>query len=329
DATWSQWIGAAGAPRFACAALFQVAARDVAARVAGRWRAVLNALYPGVGLAVSRLAWLHAGPGGAADSPIARDVRAAYAGRERAGAVLAEISFMHGGRTANAGLRPPLLEHEILLLGDAPTPGHVGIPLSDLGVRWDSADARFVLRSHALGCEVVPVLTSGVSPEGLASFLVAVGRQGEQPVAWFPGFEAPAPMRWPRVVAGRTVLFRRRWTLAPPAWAHERDAALRFAACDAWRESHGLPTAAFVHSSVEPKPFAVDLASPPAVAALATALRALPATACVEVTEMLPGPEDAWVADVEGRHAAEFLVHVQDERASTAASASLPVTLPA
>jgi hypothetical protein len=163
-ADWDELLGTAPeSPPFHCGVLFQVAAADPAAITAGRWRATINAIYPGGGLAVARLAALHAprSPGEAAW--IEEELARGHRWLEREGAVLAEVSFMHGGRTANAGLRPPLLAHEIVLPGDFATPGRVALPLADLVVRWDSMSGELVLRSRSRGVQVLPVVTSGIS----------------------------------------------------------------------------------------------------------------------------------------------------------------------
>jgi len=296
-------------PAYSCGLLFQIGATDPAAIGAGRWRAAINAIYPGGGFSVSRLASLHAGDDRWVEAELARGHR----WLERSGAVLAEVSSMHGGRTANAGLRPPLLAHEIVLPGDHPTPGKVALPLADLVVRFDAASAEFELRSKAHGCRVVPVVSSGISTEGFLSFLVEVGRQGVQPLAYFPGFDVEDMPVWPRVRCGNVVLFRRRWRCpageVPGAGARRIDFA-RFAEVARWREDLALPRRVFVHTSVEPKPFFVDFAAPLLVEQM---LRAIPIPgaepATVHLTEMLPSPDELWLRDAAGRYASEFLVH--------------------
>src|SRR5262249_1722666 len=194
----------------------QVAAPDAAAIAGGRYRIVLNAFF-GAGIALARFAWL-LGEGGLPSSAIVREVGRFAAPLAPPGAIVAEITYNHLGRSANAGLRPPVLAHEIELPGPRASPGAEPIALADLTVRWDSTGERFVLRSLSRlpsDAEVVPVISSGVSPEGFISFLVEIGRQGLQPLALFPGFDVPGIRRWPRFVLGRTVLFRRRWIFLP------------------------------------------------------------------------------------------------------------------
>jgi hypothetical protein len=230
------------------------------------------------------------------------------------------MTYNHWGRTANAGLRPSLLPYEIELPGDKASPGAEAIPLGDLTVRYDSGQGRFVVRSVSRGLEVVPVLSSGVRPEGVVSFLVELGRQGFQPLSYFPGFEAEGVERWPRFVSGRFVLFRRRWVfrsgrgprLPREGTGPDLAAADFFVEVARWRREHGLPRHAFVHTSKDPKPFYVDFRSPLFVDLLRRALdlQETPEAPALEVTGMLPGPEEMWVRDGQGRYAAEFLVHL-------------------
>ena len=222
------FFAAAGAlpaePPWAAGVLFQVAAADAAAVAAGRYRLAVNAFF-GAGIALARFAWL-LGEGGEPSPAIVREVARYAAPLAPPGAIVAEITYNHLGRSANAGLRPTIFGHEIELPGERASPGAEAIALADLVVRWDAAAGRFVLRSLARGAEVVPVISSGISPEGFISFLVEIGRQGLQPLAHFPGFDVPGVTRWPRFTLGRVVLWRRRW-IFPPGTAPEVPAALR------------------------------------------------------------------------------------------------------
>lgn len=314
DLDWDRVLGTLPVPRWSCGVLFQLESPGRRRAAAGGGRIVLNGLLPGAGLALARLASLHARGGPVERGPVALELAARHRALERPGAVLAEISFMHEGRTANAGLRPPLLRHEIVLPGDEPSPGAVALELSDLVVRYDSTRARFVLRSRLHGFEVRPVITSGISPEGFVSFLLAVGREDLQPLGYFPGFDLPGVVHAPRFTRGRVVLFRRRWSFEPdarPRWGESRPLSPeRFEAASRWRHRWGLPRMVFVHTARDPKPFAVDLESPWAVEHLARACE-VAADAPAVVTEMLPAPESLWHAGRRARHALEFLVHLE------------------
>jgi hypothetical protein len=184
-------------------------------------------------------------------------------------------------------------------------PGAEVIHLRELTVRWDAGEGRFVLRWEPSGIEVIPVISSGVSPEGFVSFLVEIGRQGLQPLSWFPGFEVPGIERWPRFVSGRLVLFRRRWTFQPGPLPEE--GAAFFAEVSRWRRRRGIPRHTFVHTAADPKPFYADLESPLFLDLLR---RALTAEDTLHLTEMLPGPDEMWVRDGRGRYATELLLHL-------------------
>jgi hypothetical protein len=323
DEDWEALVGDLPEPTWSAGVLFQIAARgpeDVRGIGAGRYRIVLNALF-GAGIALARFAHLHGGPGpdNPADNPVAREVARSWQPLAREGAIFAEVTYNHFGRSANAGLRPTLFRHEIELLGERANPEAEVIPLAELTVRWDSAAGRFVLRWAARGAEVVPLISSGVSPEGFVSFLVEIGRQGLQPLAVFPGFDVPDLSRWPRFTSGQVVLFRRRWIFNPgeaPEASREgadAEAARFFAQAQRWRRARSLPSHVFLHTPAEPKPFYADLDSPLAVDLLRRALLpaeegAAPPT--LHVTEMLPGPDEMWIADERGRYAAEFLLHL-------------------
>lgn len=305
-------LGTWPTPRWSCGALFQVATTSPEALDAGDYRVVLNALFNGPGLALARFAHLLGARG---DERVRDELRRAWSAFARPGAVLAELTYNHDGRTANAGLRPTLWTHEIELPGDACSPGATRLPLADLRLRYDSRARRLVLRSLSQGCEVVPVLSSGVNPVGLISDLVQIGQQGWQAMGWLPGCEHPEVTHWPRIVLGRVVLWRARWVLRQPQWPTlPPPGAARFLELARWRQRLNLPRRVFVHTSVEPKPFHVDFEAPLLIDLL---VRALATAATHEapvlyVTEMLPSPDELWVRDDAGRgHATEFLMQLQ------------------
>jgi hypothetical protein len=297
-------------PRWAAGALFQIAAATPAELEAGRCEIVLNALFNGIGLALSRFAHL------LGDEVIA-ELRRAWRAMERPGAVLAEITFTHEARTANAGLRPVLFSHEIELPGELASRGVERIPLHDLSIRFDASIDRLVLRSVSKDVEVIPVLSSGVSPSGIVSDLIHIGRQGWQTVGYLPGFQAPEVERWPRFVCGNVTLFRARWTFRrdrmPPATRggaplRDADYALELAR---WRARHDLPRHVFVHTLAESKPFYVDFESPVLTDLLRRAITTVAdERATLYVTEMHPGPDALWVRDATGSYASEFLVQL-------------------
>jgi len=52
-----------------------------------------------------------------------RELRRAWSVLNRSGAIMAELTYNHMGRTANAGLRPAIFDYEIELPGDCASPG--------------------------------------------------------------------------------------------------------------------------------------------------------------------------------------------------------------
>ncbi|HEV8335453.1 MAG TPA: lantibiotic dehydratase [Candidatus Polarisedimenticolia bacterium] len=319
EATLRSLVGDFPEPRWATGVLFQIAARSPGDLDEGRYELALNGLFNGIGLALARFAHLLGGGRAGADNPVVAELRRAWSTMERPGTLLAELTFNHEARTANAGLRPVLFTHEIELPGDKTSPGVQAIPLTDLVIRYDTAADRLVLRSVSRGVEVIPVLSSGVSPSGIVSELVHLGRQGWQTVGYVPGFHAPQVSRWPRYVCGKLVLFRARWTFrageVPPLARGKvllSDAEFFFETAG-WRARHGLPRHVFAHTAAEPKPFYVDLESPLSVDLLRRALASVPGGSEVVlfVTEMLPGPDHLWVRDERGGYATEFLIQLE------------------
>jgi hypothetical protein len=309
-------IPGAPEPRWACGVLFQVAARDAAAIGRGDYLLALNGLLHGAGLSLSRFSHLLGSGREGDDNPIVSELRRAWSVLERPPAIVAELTYNHAGRTANAGLRPSIFRHEIELPGDATSPGASSIPLRDLVVRFESHGRRFVVRRTSDGTEVIPVINSGVSPAGFVAFLAAVGEQGLQPVAYFPGFDADGIVRWPRVLAGRLVLFRERWVFGPGARPEPRPGrggTLELArAVLGWRRRLALPRHVFVHSSADPKPRYFDLDAPVFLELLGRDLAPLSRSpgGTLHVTEMLPGPDEMFLRDDGGAYASELLVQM-------------------
>src|SRR5262249_14996124 len=106
DLDLDRLIGPGPSFRWAAGVLFQLAARDFGAVESGDYRIVLNALFHGAGLSLSRFAHLLGGE-------IVSELKRAWSVLERPGAIVAEVTYNHGGRTANAGLRPAIFAHEI------------------------------------------------------------------------------------------------------------------------------------------------------------------------------------------------------------------------
>ena len=109
----------------------------------------------------------------------------------------------------------------------------------------------------------------------------------------------------PRVTLDRLVVAREAWrtTVADTGLAKVTGDRERFLAARRWRARLGLPERVFVRVGTETKPTYVDFRSPGYVRALCSLLRTAAETGgevSVAVTEMLPAPEQAWVADADG-----------------------------
>ncbi len=318
DAALLRLVPQAPDPTWACGVLFQVAAADAEAITRGEHLLVLNGIFHGAGLSLSRFAHLLGGEREDDANPIVRELRRAWSVLDRPGAIVAELTYNHGGRTANAGLRPAIFAHEIELPGDRASPGVQVHGLRDLVVRFDGRSDRFEVRLARDGTEVIPVINSGVNPVGFVSFLVAIGEQALQPIGYFPGFDVPGVTHWPRIVSGRLVLFREHWLFRKGEWPEppvRGDDLVAFARQTlSWRARWLLPRHVFVHSSKEPKPRYVDLESGVFLDLLRRDLAALSGESegTLHLTEMLPGPDDLFVHDDRGGFASEFLVQMDD-----------------
>ena len=116
--------------------------------------------------------------------------------------------------------------------------------------------------------------------------------------AYDPFPAAPADGHGTRITIGRTVWQRETWHI-PPAHGPTRpeDAAN-------WARDLGLPRRAFALSPGELKPIYIDFDSPILTRILCRQLRRAAADfpgQPVRFTEMLPGPDDCWLADQDGR----------------------------
>ena len=122
------------------------------------------------------------------------------------------------------------------------------------------------------------------------------------------GISLVAPRRHtPRITIGDLVVCRERWTCeaAELEFAHTKGSLATFVAARRWWTGARLPRHVFVRVPTEDKPLFVDGTSPVYVDMLAKLVRrareAQPQAATVVVSEMLPGPEDLWLRDAQGR----------------------------
>lgn len=111
----------------------------------------------------------------------------------------------------------------------------------------------------------------------------------------------------PRITVDDVVLARETWrtTIGENGFAATKGRANLYLAARRWRRELGLPEKVFARVSTEIKPVYVDFTSPRYVSAFCTMLRSAQASGGDDVrvvfTELLPGPDEAWVPDGEGR----------------------------
>jgi amino acid adenylation domain-containing protein len=125
----------------------------------------------------------------------------------------------------------------------------------------------------------------------------------------------------PRVTIDDLVVSRESWSLpaAEPAFDGLADESARYRQARAWAAGHGLPRHVFLRCAGERKPIYADLTSLASIDLISRALRRCRreagADATITVTEMLPAPEQAWLADARGRrYTAELRMVAVDQK---------------
>ncbi|MER7892976.1 lantibiotic dehydratase [Micromonospora sp. NPDC094482] len=130
---------------------------------------------------------------------------------------------------------------------------------------------------------------------------------------------APAP-HTPRITIDRLVVARRTWrtTVGESGMAGVAGDAERFLAARRWRQRLGLPERVFVKVGTEVKPCYLDLTAPlhaQSLCAMADAAAKTGPDVSMVVSELLPGPDDAWVTDAQGRgYVSELRLQITDPR---------------
>ncbi len=160
-------------------------------------------------------------------------------------AVFAEIVHLPEGRMGNIIARPRLRDHEIGFLCRSTVSDDKHITLADLLVSVQGDRIR--LRSRRLGREVIPRMSNALTYQGrgLAVYRFLGELQGQNVTGglrfeWGPFAVLPY---LPRVVCGRIVLARARWTLPVDEvrTLARRDGESRFLAVQEWRARRGIP----------------------------------------------------------------------------------------
>ncbi|WP_051808998.1 lantibiotic dehydratase [Streptomyces sp. NRRL S-378] len=275
---------------------------------------VLNRSYGGLSFPFSRFTHVYDGTG----ADLSDSLRATAHAVTPPGAVLAEVTG--GPVTTNLNLHGRLTDHEIVCPGESGTlPPERRLHLDDLYAEHVPATGRVVLRSHRLGCEVVPVYLGYLVPLALPAVprtLLLLSPSSMSPLDVWAGVPLGAARdnvtTRPRVVHGDVVLSRRSWTTTagdlPVQGAQE---ARHFLDWQRWRHAHGLPEQVFATVTAGPsaagaKPSHVDFASLLSLAAFETLLRD-PAHRVV-FREMLPDAAGLHVHSARGAHVAELAV---------------------
>jgi len=191
-------------------------------------------------------------------------------------------------RTSDGVLRPA--DHFLATTPDAVAPsGYDSHPISEL-----------MLNEGDAGTEVLS-LADGRCFHILEAFSDLLFGFVMNKASWVP------PLRHvPRVLIDKLVIHRETWRFRRNEleFAAEKDEAARFLATRRWMKSHGLPQKAFVKSTLEVKPFYVDMESPVLVEILCRAIRRMnPSTGEggeLILSEMLPGPQQLWLREAAG-----------------------------
>ena len=123
----------------------------------------------------------------------------------------------------------------------------------------------------------------------------------------------------PRITVDRMVVSRETWrtTAGETGFATVTGERERFLAVRRWRLALGLPDQVFVKIGTETKPCYLDLTSPQYATLLCSMIRAAVGQAgtgvSVVASELLPGPDGAWVPDAQGRrYVSELRLHIVD-----------------
>ncbi len=126
----------------------------------------------------------------------------------------------------------------------------------------------------------------------------------------------------PRITIDRLVVQREAWRIPVSAVAPvaAQDAATSYLNTVRWARGLALPQYLFYRTPTERKPTFLDLASPLSVDLFVREVRRLvnnevPAESLIAFSEMLPGPEHAWLTDAQGnRYTSELRVAAVDRK---------------
>ncbi|MFE7357413.1 lantibiotic dehydratase [Streptomyces sp. NPDC057543] len=295
---------------------------------------VLNRSYGGLAFPFSRFTHVYDGAGDAgppAGPGLSDRLRAEHRARQPDGAVFAELTG--GPVTSNLNLHGRLTDYQIVCPGETATvPEADRLHLDDLYLEHDEDTDRLVLRSHRLGCEVVPVYLGYLVPVALPEIprtLLLLSPSTMTPLDIWGGVpEAEAVdgvTRRPRVVHGDVVIGRRSWTADATTLPVRRpgtDEAWWYLDWQRWRRAHDLPDQVFATvlrdggRALGAKPLYLDFDSPLSLTAFDALVEREPGIAVV-LREMLPAEDGLHLTSEQGRHVAELAVETFTSRPRT------------
>jgi hypothetical protein len=123
----------------------------------------------------------------------------------------------------------------------------------------------------------------------------------------------------PRVTIDNLVICREAWSFEPEEveFAFEKTESERFLAARCWMREMEMPRFVFYKTPVERKPCYADFDSPVYMDMFAHAVRSSTeggaADQAIQVSEMLPGPDQNWLRDAEGNaYTSEFRIIAVD-----------------
>lgn len=121
----------------------------------------------------------------------------------------------------------------------------------------------------------------------------------------------------PRLMLDDVVIAREAWHVPLAAIPAAENAGYQHHELRQWLIAQGMPRFVFVKTADEPKPYLVDRDAPLSLRNLARGVRRSRAgngDAVATVTEMLPAPDELWLADADGRrYTSELRVVAYDE----------------
>ncbi len=178
------------------------------------------------------------------------------------------------------------------------------VPVSSLVVEDVNGKLLAKTRDGRLELEAVDAIRPPLLAFVIDSFKMASGRSHS-----------------PRVSIDRLVIKRESWRYpaAKLAFSHESSSAHRYAQTRKWRLANAMPRFVFLSAPVEPKPCYLDFESPILVDIFCKIVRrtreAGTPDAAIEISEMLPRPDQIWLTDAEqNRYTSEFRIVAVDLR---------------